>query len=126
MFATVIVLCIIVCILLTLVVLIQNPKGGGIASNFSAGNKIMGVKRTNDFVEKATWTLVLSLLVLALASNLFTAGDNTSESVLKKQFEEEGVPAVESPMQAPVPGAPATNGANAPASGGTPAPAPAQ
>lgn len=126
MFATVIVLCIIVCILLTLVVLIQNPKGGGIASNFSAGNKIMGVKRTNDFVEKATWTLVLSLLVLALSSNLFTAGDNTTESVLKKQFEEEGVPAVESPMQQPVPAAPAPNGANPAEGGNAPTPAPAE
>lgn len=107
MFVSVIILCIIVCVLLTLVVLIQNPKGGGIASNFSAGTRIMGVKRTNDFIEKATWTLVLSLLVLALASNLFTASSQKTESLLKKQFDEEGVPAVESPLQTVPQGTPA-------------------
>jgi preprotein translocase subunit SecG len=75
----ILVLSIIVCILLILIVVIQNPKGGGIASNFSAGNQIMGVRRTNDFVEKATWTLAGALLVLALASNIFTGGTATVE-----------------------------------------------
>lgn len=75
----ILVLSIIVCILLILIVVIQNPKGGGIASNFSAGNQIMGVRRTNDFVEKATWTLAGALLVLALASNIFTGGTTTVE-----------------------------------------------
>ncbi len=103
MFITIIVLAIIVCVLLILVVLIQNPKGGGISSNFASGNKIMGVKRTNDFVEKATWTLVISLFVLAMASNMFTTSESTSESALKKQFEENGVPQVETPIQQNMP-----------------------
>lgn len=116
MFVTIIILAIIVCVLLILVVLIQNPKGGGIAANFSAGNKIMGVKRTNDFIEKATWTLVISLLVLALASNMFSSSSTTAESALKKQFDTEGVPAVEQPMPQNIPAAPQQNG-------GEPAPA---
>lgn len=68
MFTTLIILAIIVSVLLILVVLIQNPKGGGIASNFSAANQIAGVKKTNEFVEKATWTLALSLILLSLGS----------------------------------------------------------
>ena len=57
---------IIVCILLILVVLVQNSKGGGISSNFSAANQIMGARRGTDFIEKATWTLAILLLVFSL------------------------------------------------------------
>jgi len=86
----ILVLAIIVCVLLTLIVTIQNPKGGGIASNFSAGNQIMGVKRTNDFVEKATWTLAVALLVLSLASNLFSTSEKVGagETILQDKIEQ--------------------------------------
>jgi len=58
---------VIICaVLLILIVLIQNSKGGGLASNFSQGNQIMGVKKTTDFLEKATWYLVAGLLVFCL------------------------------------------------------------
>lgn len=63
------ILIIIVCVLLTLVVLIQNPKGGGIAANFTSPNQIMGANRSTDVVEKATWILAITLIVLSLASN---------------------------------------------------------
>ncbi len=59
---------IIVCALLILVVLVQNSKGGGISSNFSAANQIMGARRGTDFIEKATWTLAILLLVFSLLS----------------------------------------------------------
>jgi preprotein translocase subunit SecG len=59
---------IIVCVLLILVVLVQNSKGGGISSNFSAANQIMGARRGTDFIEKATWTLAILLLVFSLLS----------------------------------------------------------
>jgi preprotein translocase subunit SecG len=62
------VLILIVCVLLVLVVLVQNSKGGGLASNFSSSNQIMGVRKTADFLEKATWTLAIALLVLSLVS----------------------------------------------------------
>jgi len=62
------VLILIVCILLILVVLVQNSKGGGLASNFSSSNQIMGVRKTADFLEKATWTLAVSLLILSMIS----------------------------------------------------------
>lgn len=65
---------IIVCALLILVVLIQNSKGGGISSNFSAANQIMGARRGTDFIEKATWTLAILLLVFSLLSAPKKAG----------------------------------------------------
>jgi len=54
--------------LIILVVLVQNSKGGGLASNFAGSNQYMGVRKTADFLEKATWTLAIALLVLSLAS----------------------------------------------------------
>jgi preprotein translocase subunit SecG len=60
---------ILVCILLILVVLIQNSKGGGLSSQFAGSNQIMGVRRTADFLEKATYTLAIVLLVLSLLSS---------------------------------------------------------
>ena len=51
------VLIIIASILLVLVVLMQNPKGGGLSTDFGAAQNIGGVKQTNDFIEKATWSL---------------------------------------------------------------------
>lgn len=55
-------------ILLILVVLIQNSKGGGLASNIGVPNQIMGVKKTTDVIEKATWYLIGILVVLCIGS----------------------------------------------------------
>lgn len=65
-----IVLIILVSVVLTFFVLIQNPKGGGLSSGFAGGSNLMGVKRTGDFLEKGTWTLVVALLVFCLAINI--------------------------------------------------------
>lgn len=62
------VLILITCILLVLIVLVQNSKGGGLASNFSSSNQVMGVRKTTDFLEKSTWTLAIVLLALTLTS----------------------------------------------------------
>ena len=62
------VLIVIAALLLGLVVLIQNPKGGGLSSGFAGSAQIGGVKRTADFLEKATWYLGIALFVLCLAS----------------------------------------------------------
>ncbi|MEO7082547.1 MAG: preprotein translocase subunit SecG [Flavobacteriales bacterium] len=59
---------IILAVLLALVVLAQNPKGGGLAAGFTGASQIGGVQRTADFMEKATWTLAVSLMVLCLVS----------------------------------------------------------
>lgn len=68
MYTFLVVLILIVCVLLAIVVLVQNSKGGGLAANFSAPNQIMGVRRTADFLEKATWWLAIILVVLSLAA----------------------------------------------------------
>jgi len=85
-------------VLLILVVLIQNPKGGGIASNFSAGNNIMGVKRTTDFIEKLTWGLAIGIIVLTLSSNAFV-GTSTSEEAPKSIMQEQYEDAPAAPVQ---------------------------
>ena len=64
MYTAVSVLIIIICALLILIVLVQNSKGGGLASSFASSNQIMGVRKTTDFLEKATWTLAGAMLVL--------------------------------------------------------------
>lgn len=65
-----IVLTVIVSVLLIGVVLIQKSKGGGLASNFAGSNQIMGVRRTNNFIEKATWTLAIIILFLSILSSI--------------------------------------------------------
>lgn len=63
------VLILIVCVLLGLIVLIQNPKGGGLSATFGGqGNQLMGVRKTADFLEKGTWILASALLFLSLIS----------------------------------------------------------
>lgn len=76
------------CILLILIVLVQNSKGGGLAANFSASNQVMGVRKTADFLEKATWTLAVSLLVLSLiASATIPRGGDTNRSMIEDQID---------------------------------------
>ena len=60
------ILILIASILLILIVLVQNSKGGGLASGFSSSNQIMGVRKTTDFLEKATWTLAGSVIALSI------------------------------------------------------------
>ena len=65
-----------------MVVLVQNPKGGGLSSSFGGGgggNQIMGAKKTTDFLEKTTWTLAIALIVLSLVSNFAIPRQNTDE-----------------------------------------------
>lgn len=97
MFTLVIVLSIIASILLILIVLIQNPKGGGIAANFSAANQIAGVKRTNDFIEKATWTLAIALMIFSMSSGYLYSNDSSQESIMQEQLEG-GPAAIETPL----------------------------
>ncbi|AFL97753.1 preprotein translocase subunit SecG [Ornithobacterium rhinotracheale] len=60
----------IVCVLLVMVVLSQNPKGGGLSSTFGGGgSQMFGVQRTNDFLDKSTWTLAILIAVLVILAN---------------------------------------------------------
>ncbi|MCD4734836.1 MAG: preprotein translocase subunit SecG [Bacteroidales bacterium] len=88
-FVTIGVLIVIVCVLLTLIVLVQSSKGGGLASSFSSSNQFMGVRKTADFLEKATWTLAIALLVLSLFSIFVIPRGSSSQldTELREQIE---------------------------------------
>lgn len=76
----IIVLIVIVALLLGVVVLIQNPKGGGLAVGFQGSTQIGGVQRTADFLEKATWYLAIALFVLCMASAASFSKETDSNS----------------------------------------------
>lgn len=67
-----VILIIIASIALGFVVLIQDSKGGGLASNFAGSNQIMGVRKTTDLIEKVTWGLAIAILVLCLSCAFIT------------------------------------------------------
>ncbi len=92
-----IIVTIVICIFLVLFVLIQNPKGGGLSSNFSASNNIMGVQRTGDILEKGTWALAVAIMVLSLLINISTprGGDVTNGvSPIQEQIDKAPAPSV--------------------------------
>ena len=74
MYILVISLIILFAVLLVLVVLAQNSKGGGLTSQFggSSASNIIGVKKTGDLLEKLTWGFIIAIMVLALSTNLLT------------------------------------------------------
>src|SRR6056297_663910 len=83
-----VILIMIVCILLTLIVLVQNSKGGGLASNFSSSNQYMGVRKTADFLEKATWTLAVALLAFSLLATItLPKAEEENASRIEGQFD---------------------------------------
>ncbi len=84
------ILTIITSFLLVLVVLVQNPKGGGLSSTFGGGggSQMMGVKKTTDFLEKATWTLAIVLISLSLLSNFAIPRKVSEEDVTIKSQEQ--------------------------------------
>ena len=71
MYTLFVILIVIASLLMIGIVLIQESKGGGLASNFSSSNQIMGVRKTTDFVEKATWILAGLLVVFSVCSSFF-------------------------------------------------------
>ena len=106
MFIVISVLILIVCFLLILIVLVQNSKGGGLAANFSSSNQVMGVRKTTDFLEKATWTLAGLLLLLSVVAAGFIpreSGD-TKSSMMQEQIDNANDPLAAPgnfPMSAP-------------------------
>lgn len=73
------VLVIIASIFLTIVVLLQNSKGGGLASNFTAGNQTFGVRKTADILEKITWGLVAFIFLFSVVTTFSTTGSGKNE-----------------------------------------------
>ena len=90
MYVLLTILIVIASILLTLLVLVQNSKGGGLSAGFSSSNQIMGVRKTTDFLEKATWGLVIFVVVLSIAAvgvhKHQSVSVSSSESEIKDQY----------------------------------------
>ena len=80
MYSIIVGLIIFVAVLLILVVLVQNSKGGGLSSQFggNSSNQFMGVQKTNDLLEKVTWTLAISIVLLTMLSNLFISSSDSN------------------------------------------------
>lgn len=126
MYTAIIVIALFVCVLLALVVLAQNSKGGGLAGGFSAGGtaQLMGVKRTGDLLERLTWGFAVALILLTLGSHvvLSNSGGGPIRSVNQQKAMETRLP-TSAPAQMPGAATPAQPGAAAPA--GAPAAQPA-
>ena len=83
MYTLFIVLIVLASLLMIFIVLIQESKGGGLASNFSSTNSIMGVRKTTNFVEKATWGLAGAMVVFSIVCAYTAPKAVTEESVLE-------------------------------------------
>ena len=84
MYTLFVILIVVASLMMIGIVLIQESKGGGLASNFSSSNAIMGVRKTTDFVEKATWGLAIAMVVISVASAYVAPSATTDESVIEK------------------------------------------
>ncbi len=102
MYTVIVILILVVSVLLGLVVLVQNSKGGGLISNFGGANQMMGVRQTTDFLEKATWTMAIILVVLCLVSSMSIKVNGTGDvqdSQIREQIElnTPAIPATDAP-----------------------------
>ncbi len=89
MYVFISILILIASILLILIVLIQNSKGGGLAAGFSSSNQIMGVRKTTDFLEKATWTLAGTVIVLCIVITAFIPRhEQANQSEIRQQVQD--------------------------------------
>jgi preprotein translocase subunit SecG len=99
------VLVVVVSICLIGIILIQNSKGGGLASNIGVSNQMLGgVKKATDGVEKVTWGLAIALLLLCVCSGLFynTASDNQQAAPKLKEVQAPSIPAGVQNQQSPI------------------------
>ena len=101
-FSIFVALIILVCFLLVLVIMVQNPKGGGLSSSFGGGTQQMGgVQKTSDFLDRSTWILATLLLALILVSNItLSSGNDVLDS---KLLDDSSTPEnFENPIEQPV------------------------
>ena len=85
-------------LLMCFVVLIQNSKGGGLASSFASSNQIMGVRKTTDFIEKLTWGLAAFMVACSVLTAYFVPTAHTDSSIIMEEAVKEGAT---NPLNAP-------------------------
>lgn len=79
MFTFLLIMIIIACVLLVLIILAQNPKGGGLSPTFGGmGSPVMGARKTADILEKATWYIGIGIIVVVLLTNFFIPRDGVN------------------------------------------------
>ena len=103
MYVFITILIVIAAILLTLLVLVQNSKGGGLAAGFASGNQVMGAPKTADFLEKATWTLIAIIVFFSIAATGFVKGNQMAaeqQSAIQVEEAPAAQPAAELPAEA--------------------------
>ena len=77
---------IIAAILLTLVIFIQNPKGGGLSSDFGSPAQLGGVKKTNEFIDKLTWSLAGTIVAASIIITMLQPSiENETKTPQKQQ-----------------------------------------
>jgi preprotein translocase subunit SecG len=82
------ILIIIACVFQVMIVLVQNSKGGGLAANFTSAGQSMGIRKTADFLEKATWTLAAAILILCVvATATIPRGAITQRSRIENEIQ---------------------------------------
>ena len=92
MYLVCVLLIVIASVLMCLIVLVQNSKGGGLASGFASSNQIMGVRKTTDFLEKATWSLAAFMVVLSvLAAWSIPPATVSDESIIQQSAVENSI-----------------------------------
>ena len=87
MYLLVSILCVIAAIILIFIVMIQNSKGGGLAAGFSSSNQVMGVRKTTDFLEKATWSLAGTIVFLCILASLVRSSHVASDSSIQDEIQ---------------------------------------
>ncbi len=103
MYTLFVILAVITAILLALVVLVQESKGGGLASNVSGANAVLGVRKTTDFVEKATWVLAGALVVFSVACSFFDTQEVADPTQVVTNMKSAPVAAPQTAPAAPAP-----------------------
>ncbi len=86
LYTTIVILIVIAALLMCAIVFVQESKGGGLASGFADNNSLLGVRKTTDFVEKATWWLAGAMVVLSVIT-VFALPNNDAQtgSIIEQQ-----------------------------------------
>lgn len=116
MYSLLVILVVLASVLMCLIVLVQESKGGGLASSFSENNAMLGVRKTTDVVEKITWGLAIAMVVFSILSVAFMGSGRVQQSVLENA----------APIQQTTTGIPTGAQGQQPAQQTTDAPAPAE
>ena len=89
MYTLFVILIVIAAIMMIAIVLIQESKGGGLSTGFAGGNAVLAVRKTTDFIEKATWTLAGAMVVLSVICAYVAPTALSEQSVIEKAATEQ-------------------------------------